>query len=143
MSDAVATAFWTLAPGQGGLREEPLAAPRAGEVRVRTLYSGISRGTEALVFLGKVPVSEHARMRALSVDGGVDYRSLRTDGSASVSVRYRPTGATFRPSPGALEYFLTERYALYVVLRDRTTGRAMRFDALEIAHERLEGLPLP
>jgi threonine dehydrogenase-like Zn-dependent dehydrogenase len=31
---------------------------------VRTRYSGISRGTESLVFLGRVPASEHARMRA-------------------------------------------------------------------------------
>jgi threonine dehydrogenase-like Zn-dependent dehydrogenase len=33
-------------------------------VRVRTLYSGISRGTEALVFRGEVPPGEYARMRA-------------------------------------------------------------------------------
>ena len=33
-------------------------------MRVRTLYSGISRGTESLVFTGRVPASEHARMRA-------------------------------------------------------------------------------
>lgn len=64
MADTTATAFWTLAPGRGGLREEPLAAPREGEVCVRTLYSGISRGTEALVFLGRVPESEYRRMRA-------------------------------------------------------------------------------
>jgi hypothetical protein len=31
---------------------------------VRTLYTGISRGTEALVFQGRVPRSEHQRMRA-------------------------------------------------------------------------------
>jgi threonine dehydrogenase-like Zn-dependent dehydrogenase len=33
-------------------------------VRVRALYSGISRGTEALVFRGEVPPGEYARMRA-------------------------------------------------------------------------------
>jgi threonine dehydrogenase-like Zn-dependent dehydrogenase len=33
-------------------------------VLVRTLYSGISRGSEALVFRGEVPVSEYQRMRA-------------------------------------------------------------------------------
>lgn len=64
MSNHTATAFWTLAPGQGALQSEPLAEPTLDEVRVRTLYSGISRGTEALVFQGRVPKSEWQRMRA-------------------------------------------------------------------------------
>lgn len=64
MSHATATAFWTLAPGRGALREEPLAMPGPGEVAVRTLYSGVSRGTESLVFEGRVPESEWQRMRA-------------------------------------------------------------------------------
>ena len=41
-----------------------LPAPSDGEVLVHALYSGISRGTEALVFSGRVPQSEHRRMRA-------------------------------------------------------------------------------
>ncbi|MDY7116869.1 zinc-binding alcohol dehydrogenase [Halomonas sp. SSL-5] len=64
MADDIATAFWTLAPGQGELRQEPLPAPRQGEVRVRALYGAVSRGTEALVFQGRVPESEWRRMRA-------------------------------------------------------------------------------
>lgn len=64
-----ATAFWVLAPGQGGLREETLATPGAGDVAVRTLYSGISRGTESLVFRGRVPESEWQRMRAPFQEG--------------------------------------------------------------------------
>ena len=36
----------------------------SGDVLVRALYSGISRGTEALVFEGGVPESEYQRMRA-------------------------------------------------------------------------------
>jgi threonine dehydrogenase-like Zn-dependent dehydrogenase len=58
-----ARAFWITAPGHGAIREEPLGAPGAGEALVETLWSGISRGTEALVFQGRVPVSEYARMR--------------------------------------------------------------------------------
>lgn len=58
------SAFWTVAPGTGELRTEALPALRAGEVRVRALYSGISRGTESLVFRGEVPASEYLRMRA-------------------------------------------------------------------------------
>ena len=61
---ASATAFWTVAPSRGELREEPLPSPRDDEVLVRARYGAISRGTEALVFRGEVPVSEHARMRA-------------------------------------------------------------------------------
>lgn len=58
------SAFWTVAPGTGELRTEALPALHAGEVRVRALYSGISRGTESLVFRGEVPASEYRRMRA-------------------------------------------------------------------------------
>lgn len=34
------------------------------EVQVRTLYTGISRGTESLVFRGEVPPSQYLAMRA-------------------------------------------------------------------------------
>lgn len=43
--------------------------PDPGEVAVRTLYSGISRGTESLVFEGRVPESEWQRMRAPFQEG--------------------------------------------------------------------------
>jgi len=39
------------------------------QVLVRTLFSGISRGTETLVFRGAVPPSEHERMRAPFQEG--------------------------------------------------------------------------
>jgi threonine dehydrogenase-like Zn-dependent dehydrogenase len=57
-------AFWIAAPGRGELRAEPLPVPGPGQASVRTLYSGVSRGTEALVFQGRVPRSEAQRMRA-------------------------------------------------------------------------------
>jgi threonine dehydrogenase-like Zn-dependent dehydrogenase len=59
-----ARAFWVAAPGRGEIRDEALPTPGNGDVRVRALYSGISRGTEALVFNGRVPQAEHQRMRA-------------------------------------------------------------------------------
>ena len=59
-----ARAFWVTAPGRGEIRGEPLRAPAADEVVIRALYSGISRGTEALVFNGRVPPTEWERMRA-------------------------------------------------------------------------------
>jgi threonine dehydrogenase-like Zn-dependent dehydrogenase len=59
-----ARAFWVAEPGRGEIRTEALRAPAGGEALVRTLFTGVSRGTEALVFNGKVPRSERARMRA-------------------------------------------------------------------------------
>ncbi len=58
-----AEAFWICEPGVGELRRETLTPPRTDEVLVRTLFSGISRGTESLVFRGAVPPSEYLRMR--------------------------------------------------------------------------------
>lgn len=60
----LAKAFWVTAPGRGELRSETLRPPGPDEVLVRTLYSGISRGTESMVFRGEVPASEYQRMRA-------------------------------------------------------------------------------
>lgn len=60
---ASSRAFWVTGPSQGELRAAPLQAPAAGEVQVRTLYSGISRGTESLVFRGEVPATQWQAMR--------------------------------------------------------------------------------
>ncbi|HYS27740.1 MAG TPA: hypothetical protein VEP46_19160, partial [Vicinamibacterales bacterium] len=59
-----ARAFWVTAPGRGEIRREVLGTLSDGEVLVQALYSAISRGTEALVFDGRVPPSEWGRMRA-------------------------------------------------------------------------------
>lgn len=59
-----ATAFWVDRPGVGVLRREALPSAGEGDVVVRTLHTGISRGTETSVFLGRVPGSERDRMRA-------------------------------------------------------------------------------
>jgi threonine dehydrogenase-like Zn-dependent dehydrogenase len=67
--DRSATAFWVTDPGAGELRDEVLPPLGPGQVRIRTLYTGISRGTEALVFQGRVPPSEYQRMRAPFQDG--------------------------------------------------------------------------
>ncbi|MCC9705746.1 NAD(P)-binding protein [Streptomyces sp. MNU76] len=64
-----ANAFWLRSPGHGEIREEALAAPADGEVLVRALYSGVSRGTETLVFHGRVPENQRATMRAPFQEG--------------------------------------------------------------------------
>ena len=60
----MAQALWYAGPGQAEIRQETLAPPGAEEVRVRALFGALSRGTEALVFGGRVPASEYGRMRA-------------------------------------------------------------------------------
>jgi hypothetical protein len=68
-TEEVAQALWYTQPGRAEIRPEPLAPPAPGEVRVRALYGGISRGTEALVLAGRVPESEFERMRAPFMSG--------------------------------------------------------------------------
>jgi threonine dehydrogenase-like Zn-dependent dehydrogenase len=64
MADIQARAFWIREPGVGEIRAERVPDAKDGEVRIRALYSGISRGTETLVYRGGVPAAEHTRMRA-------------------------------------------------------------------------------
>ncbi len=64
-----ALAFWVRRPGLGELRPVSLPPPGPGEVAVRTIRSAVSRGTEALVFGGRVPVDQYDAMRAPFQDG--------------------------------------------------------------------------
>src|ERR1700750_1590736 len=68
-SEAEAHAFWLRAPGIGEIRPVTLPAPGRDEVMVRTLRSGVSRGTETLVFRGGVPRDQYALMRAPFQEG--------------------------------------------------------------------------
>jgi NADPH:quinone reductase-like Zn-dependent oxidoreductase len=65
----IAQQFWIRSPGHGEIRQAALGEPRSGEVLVKARYSGISRGTEALVFGGHVPVSQYDEMRAPFQEG--------------------------------------------------------------------------
>jgi hypothetical protein len=64
-----ALAFWVREPGVGELRPVHVPCPGPGEVAVRTLRSALSRGTEALVFGGRVPPDQYDVMRAPFQDG--------------------------------------------------------------------------
>jgi NADPH:quinone reductase-like Zn-dependent oxidoreductase len=64
-----ARAFWLRSPGQGEIRTARLPEPGPDEILVRTRYTGISRGTETLVFSGRVPVSQYCAMRAPFQEG--------------------------------------------------------------------------
>ncbi|WP_405804845.1 zinc-binding alcohol dehydrogenase [Streptomyces sp. NBC_00210] len=67
--ERAARAFWLRSPGHGEIRDVALPEPGDDEVLVRTLCSGVSRGTETLVFRGGVPQSQHSVMRAPFQDG--------------------------------------------------------------------------
>ncbi len=56
------TALWITGTSMCALRQEELPVGN-NLVEVETLFSGISRGTESLVFQGAVPETEHERMR--------------------------------------------------------------------------------
>jgi threonine dehydrogenase-like Zn-dependent dehydrogenase len=56
-------------PGRADIRDADVALPGAGEVLVRTSYTGVSRGTETLVFRGGVPANQHEVMRAPFQEG--------------------------------------------------------------------------
>ncbi|CAA20559.1 hypothetical protein GTY87_33960 [Streptomyces sp. SID7813] len=109
----MARAFWLEAPGRGAIREVELPVPGADEVLVRALFSGVSRGTETLVFGGRVPENQYTAMRApfqegdfpgpvkygyLGVGVGRRGRSGSSGAPCSVSTRTRP-GTSSPPRP--------------------------------------------
>jgi threonine dehydrogenase-like Zn-dependent dehydrogenase len=68
-----ARALWYVSRARAELRPVVLSPPGPGEARVRTLWSGLSRGTERLVFEGRVSFGESERMRAPAQDGDFPY----------------------------------------------------------------------
>ncbi|HEY1940892.1 MAG TPA: zinc-binding alcohol dehydrogenase [Roseiarcus sp.] len=59
-----AEALWYIGPDRVEIRRETVRPPKSGDVVVRALFSGVSRGTERLVAAGRVPETERQRMRA-------------------------------------------------------------------------------
>jgi hypothetical protein len=84
--------FWLRSPGIGEIRARELDVPAGGPaVRVRTLFSGISRGTESLVFRGEVPPSQYGAMRSPFQEG--DFPGPVKYGYSSVGVVEATTGS--------------------------------------------------
>jgi NADPH:quinone reductase-like Zn-dependent oxidoreductase len=115
--NATARALWYTAPGKGELRSAPLAAPAAGELGIRMLYSGISRGTERLVFEGRVPPSEYARMRLGTQEGDFPF-PVKYGYSAVGQVESGPDGlkgrTVFALHPHQDRFLLSEAAAVPV-----------------------------
>jgi threonine dehydrogenase-like Zn-dependent dehydrogenase len=64
-----ARALWYVTRGRAELRPAPLPPDGAQDVRVKTSWSALSRGTERLVFEGRVSMTESGRMRAPLQEG--------------------------------------------------------------------------
>jgi hypothetical protein len=110
-----AHAFWLRAPGHGEIRPVALPEPGRGDVLVRTLRSGVSRGTETLVFRGRVPPDQYAAMRAPFQEG---------DFPGPVKYGYLNVGAVEHGPPelrGRTVFCLYPHQTAYVVPSDAVT----------------------
>jgi threonine dehydrogenase-like Zn-dependent dehydrogenase len=108
-------AFWLAAPGAGEIRSQPLPDPGPDDVLVRTLHSGVSRGTETLVFRGGVPASQYELMRAPFQEG---------DFPAPVKYGYLNVGVVDQGPPalrGRTVFCLYPHQTAYVVPADAVT----------------------
>lgn len=68
-----ARALWFPRAQEAELRAETLPPTPPGQTRIRALFGGISRGTEAMVFSGRVPPSEYDRMRGPNQGGSFPF----------------------------------------------------------------------
>jgi len=73
VSDRLIQALWYVGAGRAELRPESVAAPASAQVRVRALFGALSRGTERLIFHGRVPPSQYQRMRAPNMAGAFPF----------------------------------------------------------------------
>jgi NADPH:quinone reductase-like Zn-dependent oxidoreductase len=73
LKDCTSRALWYVASERAEVREEGACDPKRDEVQVRALFGAISRGTERLVYAGRVPASEHERMRSPHMGGSFPF----------------------------------------------------------------------
>jgi threonine dehydrogenase-like Zn-dependent dehydrogenase len=108
-----AEAFWLRAPGVGEIRSTTFPDPRSDEVLVRTLFSGVSRGTETLIYRGEVPPSQYGDMRAPFQEG---------DFPGPVKYGYLNVGVVESgPATGQTVFCLYPHQTTYVVPADAVT----------------------
>jgi threonine dehydrogenase-like Zn-dependent dehydrogenase len=120
--------YWTTAPGEGTWRETADPSPAAHQLVVRTLVTGVSKGTETLVHRGLVPTQVAELMRSphqlgdfpfpvsygylnvgLVESGPEDWRGRRVFGLFPHHTRYAADPAELHPIP---EDVPTERAVL-------------------------------
>jgi 2-desacetyl-2-hydroxyethyl bacteriochlorophyllide A dehydrogenase len=106
-----ALALWWTAARTGELRAEPLPPPEPDEVVVQAVASGISAGTEMLVYRGQVPAALPLDLPTLAGS----FRYPIKYGYASVG-RVTAIGAAVRErAPGDLVFALCPHQSAYVL----------------------------
>jgi threonine dehydrogenase-like Zn-dependent dehydrogenase len=105
--------FWIDAPGRGSIVRAVLPPPGDDDVVVRALYSGISRGTESLVFRGDVPPSQYETMRAPFQEG--QFPAPVKYGYASVGIVEDTRAAARNGLSGRTVFCLHPHQDIYVV----------------------------
>ena len=73
MGEEIGHALWYTGARRVEIRTEKLIPPGAGEVRVRSLWGALSRGTKSLIFIGRVPPTEFQRMRSPHMGGNFPF----------------------------------------------------------------------
>lgn len=94
--DDQSAALWYVAPGECALKTNPLPQRGPDELGLRMLWSGVSRGTERLVFSGRVPTSERERMRCPNQQGEFPF-PVKYGYCAVAEVESGPAGLIGRP----------------------------------------------
>lgn len=139
----MARAYWLRAPGVGELRPVTVAAPGPGEMLVKTLVSGISRGTELLVHRGEVPPEQYDVMRAPFQDGSfpapVKYGYLNV-GVVSEGPAHLRGRTVFCLYPHQSEYVIPAEAAV-IVPEDVPPSRAVLAGTVETAINALWDAP--
>jgi 3-hydroxyacyl-CoA dehydrogenase-like protein len=73
MGEEIGQALWYIGPRRVEIRTEKLISPGFEEIRVRSLWGALSRGTESLIFAGRVPSTEFERMRSPNMGGNFPF----------------------------------------------------------------------
>jgi hypothetical protein len=69
VGEEIGQALWYSGPTRVEIRTEKVTSPGPGEMRVRSTWGALSRGTESLIFAGRVPPTEFQRMRSPHMGG--------------------------------------------------------------------------
>jgi threonine dehydrogenase-like Zn-dependent dehydrogenase len=131
----IAHAYWLRSPGHGEIRPVSLPEPGREDVLVRTVRSGVSRGTELRVFRGGVPPDQYATMRAPFQEGDFPgpvkygYLSVGAVEQGPSSLRGRTVFCLY-PHQTA---YVVPAHAVTVVPEDVPPGRAVLAGTVETA----------
>jgi NADPH:quinone reductase-like Zn-dependent oxidoreductase len=145
-----ARAFWVVGAGHGEVRDAVLPAPGPDDVVVRTLFSGVSRGTESVVLRGGVPPSQHGAMRAPFQEGDFPF-PVKYGYLAVGVVEHAPATPAGAALLGRTVFALHPHQTRFVVPASAVTpvpddvpaGRAVLAGAMETAVNALwDGAPL-